>query len=892
MAFKVKLILSTLFITVLLKSLSGGGLLWSDNDLAEWQTRSVSGPYKDVGDAFDPSIPAEWGRIVAAKNAFMASPSAERKSSYTIWLSGNGSPIQNHKDLSDAAFYALVKSDSTVADAVKSELLWHARQSGLQISRNQYQKTDAGNWWNAAWVVRLLVAGAFIEDSFTASELTEFQDWMLDYAYSFESSVHTELLPGFGNRAMRDYVNNLGWAVTTPQYDGQHAYKNGQGQLIHPIANIAKYYNNRRAGIMQLVGLAAVWGNDSFLIDRTKLFWEEWLKFSVFPDGAVGEFERNNVAGNVQRGFNYNAYNLESLLTVVDAMARVGDTWLYDYSTTDGIYGTECTIEPAKSFKMVVETYLDLIEHKRDWYCDEGEVIPEHLIDHTSETGAEIGKQWVGEIYFAPVANRYWKDSRITAGYTRSNPTSIQYGSNFGSAGPYGGPWRGFQSTWPSVLFMFSEMESITESYPTDIDGPTPGPEPSYPTGYREAIVGGLLRFGLDPTWGTGQEFEAVFDGDSSTFYDYRNADGGFVGVDFGESRLITSINYQPRSGWASRMIGGRFEGSNESTVSGYEVIYVVTQEPSASLQSITIDAGKSYRYCRYLSPLGGFANIAEFSIDYNTDIEGPPPAPEPIYPDGYREAMVGGLLRFGLDPTWGTGQEFEAVFDGDPSTFYDYRNADGGFVGIDFGESCLIASINYQPRSGWASRMVGGRFEGSNQSTVSGYEVIYYIAQEPSEAEQRVAISPEKSYRYYRYLSPLGGFANIAEFSMDVKVIVTDDDKLPDDWEIQYFGGLDVVNGGEAEDFDGDGVSNYDEWVAGTDPSNATDLLWLRPAVGVSWNSVSGRIYQIEYSDDNWKTFMSSEPLVATGEQMNWIDQSAGNIMHKRQYRILILDP
>ena len=74
---------------------------------------------------------------------------------------------------------------------------------------------------------------------------------------------------------------------------------------------------------------------------------------------------------------------------------------------------------------------------------------------------------------------------------------------------------------------------------------------------------------------------------------------------------------------------------------------------------------------------------------------------------------------------------------------------------------------------------------------------------------------------------------------------------------EIQYFGSINAVNGGETEDFDGDGSSNYDEWLAGTDPSDATDLLELRPVVGVAWTSVRDRSYEIDYSDNNWKTFI-----------------------------------
>jgi len=58
-------VLAFLFsVTVLSNTLLGGGLLWSDNDLAVWRDRAVNGPYKTAGDAFDPLIPGEWDRIV------------------------------------------------------------------------------------------------------------------------------------------------------------------------------------------------------------------------------------------------------------------------------------------------------------------------------------------------------------------------------------------------------------------------------------------------------------------------------------------------------------------------------------------------------------------------------------------------------------------------------------------------------------------------------------------------------------------------------------------------------------------------------------------------------------------------------------------------------------
>ncbi|MBN1669828.1 MAG: lamin tail domain-containing protein [Kiritimatiellae bacterium] len=65
------------------------------------------------------------------------------------------------------------------------------------------------------------------------------------------------------------------------------------------------------------------------------------------------------------------------------------------------------------------------------------------------------------------------------------------------------------------------------------------------------------------------------------------------------------------------------------------------------------------------------------------------------------------------------------------------------------------------------------------------------------------------------------------------------DGDGLPDGWETQHFGGTSVSNGGTEQDFDGDGVSNMDEFIAGTDP--ATNASYF--AVDVSGSGGETRI-------------------------------------------------
>jgi hypothetical protein len=66
-----------------------------------------------------------------------------------------------------------------------------------------------------------------------------------------------------------------------------------------------------------------------------------------------------------------------------------------------------------------------------------------------------------------------------------------------------------------------------------------------------------------------------------------------------------------------------------------------------------------------------------------------------------------------------------------------------------------------------------------------------------------------------------------------------TDLDGLPDDWEIDYFDNLDEDS---VSDSDGDGYSNYDEYYAGTDPTDPED----KPVAPKSENHTLGLIFLI----------------------------------------------
>jgi purine nucleosidase len=109
---------------------------------------------------------------------------------------------------------------------------------------------------------------------------------------------------------------------------------------------------------------------------------------------------------------------------------------------------------------------------------------------------------------------------------------------------------------------------------------------------------------------------EKAFDGEVATFYDATSAKGSYTGIDVGAGKAaeVTTLRFFARAGFAPRMIGGVFEGSNSPT-SDYVTLATVTGASDAVWTTVPVAGAAPYRYLRYRGPDGGCCNVAEIEF-------------------------------------------------------------------------------------------------------------------------------------------------------------------------------------------------------------------------------------------------------------------------------------
>lgn len=116
--------------------------------------------------------------------------------------------------------------------------------------------------------------------------------------------------------------------------------------------------------------------------------------------------------------------------------------------------------------------------------------------------------------------------------------------------------------------------------------------------------------------------------------------------------------------------------------------------------------------------------------------------------------------------------------------------------------------------------------------------------------------------------------------------------DGLPDDWQTLHFGANSSAWPSTSIDSDGDGVSDREEFLAGTDPRSAssvlkTSLTATPQGVLLSWNSRPGGFYQAQYSI-NLKEWVNIGNARLAGGSTDSIP--VGDLPNNAYYRVNLL--
>ena len=420
------------------------GLTWTAEELAVWRKRSRNGPYRTKGDA-GRNTPGDWQRITENAAEFAQSPAASQlvagfdgcASQRNLGIDkpfgrdtrGAGGKFEHSVELRDAAFVALVENDAVLARMVIDQLLRQAREPTMDF-------TNSGKWCPvetnvvafetneflfplSSYLARLLFAYDYVARSASPAERATLDRWHRDAAAYIRNGVYrSDRL--WKDAEAGDYTPTQGPSYRYPQWRGGR-----------DTSRYGRHYNNRQATtVLYLTAVGVHLGDDA--LKRLGRRWaQEYLRYSVYPDGTVAELERGRA--DAERGMNYVNKTLSTVAMIADLLARYGDLSVYDYTTSEGIFGTTGGPKSLRSTMRAVDTMYDSSGRIATGGGDYG------------ATDTKLGS----DAAFA-VAQRYYDDPVIGRLLTRAWPARPRHS--------WAEPWQGPWGLLPGALFQYHSL--------------------------------------------------------------------------------------------------------------------------------------------------------------------------------------------------------------------------------------------------------------------------------------------------------------------------------------------------------------------------------------------------------------------------------------------------
>ncbi len=447
------------------------GLHVTAEELAIWQSRAASGPYKTAGDVSTNS-PGDWTRIAANAATFKnGSHPYEQWAGQTVnscVQPGNNLGIINNftlgTNMRDAAFYYLVTGDTAYSDAVRTDLLAQAAVAGADFSnRSRWcQNSPFGpitdenpSFEITSFINKLLFAYDYTKGTFSAGQKTTMETWFSNAATYWAQQVDRWLVDAkFPGRDTDDYSSPTDSGIGVDPVPTHLSGFTTDGWTTS--------WSNRTMAHLRLAGLVGIMLNDSYLKAQAKRLVKEYIKYEVFSDNTIGEFYRwRNGTGAAKYdkpclGWNYASLIVGSVMTLANAFARIGDLDLYQYSTSTGYNGTA---GGPKTILGMATLWAQHVNH---------DVLRYGTDTSTNQTGREVDTVdgISGEIYAddcnLAIGNIYYQDTYLKSVYRRTVSGAPAY-----PASPTGSwvPWCGEWGIYPGVLFMWGNLEGTVNPY-------------------------------------------------------------------------------------------------------------------------------------------------------------------------------------------------------------------------------------------------------------------------------------------------------------------------------------------------------------------------------------------------------------------------------------------
>lgn len=422
----------------------------SQEEINIWKQRQKHGFYLD-----------DWNRISRRAGEFLNNPASalwpgnqgnkqwDRNNATQGQQLGTGRPGRPQADgLRDAGFLFLVRGNEQYRDVVLQTLLKQATLAGTDFTnRAKWNASRVGHDLNVViWLRKLVYGYSYVRFSASQAQKDVLDKWFRDVGMFWDAVVHEQAAIRFPKRYLDDYTtrgsdNSLDAPLGRTHYGGPMVYKFHRAWVNQPAATNA------------LVGSIGVLLGDETLKDHAKRFVKEWLMFAVAPDGSTADQRRWNGATAIQ-GFAYSGTVIGSMLSVADHLARAGDPELYEFKTSAGLFGWQ---GGPKSILRVMQHFASMTIGERN--LGGGIKLYANTTDGAFTEHKVIGPQGRGieDIFLIP-GNLYYNDPICKQAYNRALPRKPRTGGY----DVWGGDW----GTYPSIRFMFGQLEGVVHPYP------------------------------------------------------------------------------------------------------------------------------------------------------------------------------------------------------------------------------------------------------------------------------------------------------------------------------------------------------------------------------------------------------------------------------------------